>query len=83
MNDYSPGFQDYLNNIKEKNPKVDKDYTIADLAVLYTLGCARAEMDGKSVQLPWEQLVSYTVICCGADAVMDETVWLKGENNGH
>lgn len=26
IDDYTPGFQDYLNNITEKNPAVDRDY---------------------------------------------------------
>lgn len=44
INDYTPGFQDYLNNITEKNPAVDRDYTIADFALYYAIGCARAEL---------------------------------------
>ena len=81
MTDYTPGFQDYLNNVKEKNPKVDRDYTVADLAVLYTLGCMHA--DGAKGKQPLDIVAMYTVECCGLGAILDETVWLKGENNGH
>ena len=74
MTDYTPGFQDYLNNLKEKNPKVDRDYTVADLAVLYTLRCLVNE---RTKQIAEDELAKYMALCCGIEAMTDETVWLE------
>lgn len=78
IDDYTPGFRDYLNNIKEKNPTVDRDYTIADFAIQYAIGCAHAEYDG-ALRMTEEQLMTYVAICCGAGALLDETLWLEGK----
>lgn len=75
IDDYTPGFQDYLNNITEKNPPVDRDYTIADFAIMYALGCMHS--DGAKGKMPLDLIAIYVEVCCGTGAIMDYTVWLE------
>ncbi len=77
IDDYTPWFQNYLNNITEKNPPVDRDYTIADLAFCYTIGCLRQVCPEVEARLTDTRLAGFAAICCGSGALWDDTLWLE------